>query len=365
MMGHASARGMRMRPIAMAALLAAVLATGATGLAYSATSGMPVLDISSMFSTYFSATSWYGIAMLLAIAVISIAALVYMLSKFVGSQNAALWARVQIYEALIGIVFIAILFGFYSWMLVNPQPTLGAIGLVPSQCTSASDIYALSSCDLGSFLSQSTDWFSFIYYVSYVWGLTGGFKASFTVPPGAMKVSTSLSSILPASGEEMFAIVFDLLMPAIMLNELQMILLAAAPLMFGLLLAVGILAWMVGFSRRFGGTLIALAIGVGVIYPLLVAITYGFIEVKVSAFMPVILSQLALFLQGILSGLLSLQFTNMTSLVAALFSSGSYVFAGLVLVPLLNFMILDAFVTDFSKAIGIRMTFMELIMNLA
>lgn len=345
-------------------VLAALLATGAVGMAFASPAGPPVLDVSSMLSSYLGASTWYAFAGVLALAVISAAAMVYMLAKIVGSQNAMVWARVQIYEALLGIAFIAIFFMLYSWLLVSPQGSFGSVGLVPSQCTGAADMYALSDCDLGSFLSMSTQWFSFLFYASYILGLSAGLKVSYSFASGSGSVSTGLPSLLPSSTEETLAVLMDLLLPAIMLNELQMILLSGAPLFFAMLLSLGITAWIVGFSRRFGGTMIALALGFGVVYPLLIALTYGFVDVRISAIMPNILSTLALSLQAFMAGLLNLQFTALSGLAASLFSAGSYLFAGLILVPVLNFMVLDAFVMDFSRVIGIRVTFMELLTSL-
>lgn len=352
------------RAAACALALAALLLTCTVGMALAAPAGLPVLDVSSIFSSYFSASAWYGLAAIVAVAVISAAALVYMLGKMADSQNAIFWARAQIYEALLGIVFIAIFFVLYSWLLVNPQGSFASANLVPSQCTSASDIYALSDCDLGSFLSTSTQWFSYLFYASYVLGLTSGLSVSYSFASGSTSIGTKLDSLMPSSAEETLAVLTDLLLPAIMLNELQMILLSGAPLLFAMLLMLGITAWMIGFSRKFGGTMIALAIGFGIVYPLLIAVTYGFVDIRISMILPDILSKLAVALQSLLAGLLTLQFSSLSSLAASVFSAGSYIFAGLVLVPILNFMILDAFVVDFSKAIGIRVTFMELLTNL-
>ncbi len=348
----------------LAALLAAFAATGIAIAGPALPAPFAVLDLSSMFSSYFSATSWYALAALLAVAVIAAAAFVYMLGTASGSQKAALWAKTQIYEALVGIAFIAIFFALYSWLLTNPQAAFGAANLVPSQCTGTADIYALSTCDLGTFLSTSNDWFSFMFYASYLSGMTLGFKAGFSSAAGSVTISTEIKSLMPVGMEETMAILMDLLLPTIMLNEVQMILLSAAPLIFAMLIALGVFAWMVGFSRRFGGTMIALAIGIGVVYPLLVSVTYGFIQVRIAAIISDVLSQLAVFAAGFFAGLVSLQYGNIVSLAATLFSGGSYVFAGLVLVPALNFMILDAFIVDFSKAIGLRVTFMELLSNL-
>jgi hypothetical protein len=361
------------------AALAALLVAGTSGIAYASSAGMPVLQapLQSLFSTYFDLGSWYAIAAALALAVIAVASLVYMLASTIGSENALRWARMQVYEALLGIVFIGIFFMLYSLLLTNPQSSLSAMNLVPPSCgTTAptispapSDVYGMSACDLSAFISTSTDLFQVLYYVSWFGGVTPGFNAKFSIPPtspsGGVSISTGLPSIFPSSGEQLISIGFGFLVFMMMLNGLQMILISVAPLFLAMLISIGIIAWIVGFSRRFGGTMIAFAIGFGVIYPLLVIITYGFIDTALAG--SNILSLLSTLPQYLLGGSVLGSYgigTTLPAILQTFFTDFGYVFAGLTFIPFLNFMILDAFIIDFSKVIGERVSFMDLIGNL-
>jgi hypothetical protein len=152
-----------------------------------------------------------------------------------------------------------------------------------------------------------------------------------------------------------------------------MILISGAPLFLALLVSIGLVAWVLGFSRRFGGAMIAFGLGLGIIYPLLVSITYGFItNSMIIAFgsggigsISGIASAVFQFLITFIQTIFSVLFTGtLPASAGTLLMEYGYIFAGLTFIPFLNFMILDAFIIDFSKVMGERISFMELINSL-
>ncbi len=340
-----------------------------------------MLSIGSLLSG--TITQWYGVALAAAVAVIAIAALVYMLSSTLGLGAQALaWSRMQIYEAALGIVFIVLFFSFYSFMLLDPQASFSAAGLVPVTCSSANEntIYNLAACDLSTFLSVSNGMFQLLYYASYLTGSVPKLALSYTAPGTGIGLSTSVA-FFPKGEEETLAIGFSFLLFMIMLNEIQMILITAAPLLFSMLLAIGIIAWILGFSRRFGGAMITFALAFGLIYPLLTSITYGYLDNElINAFnlaspgsqitgLTTILQLVGATL-GALSSLVLALFSSVFGSAAGFASLGGYllsfgyIFAGLTFIPFLDFMILESFVLDVSKVLGEQVSFMGMISSL-
>ncbi|MEM0149491.1 MAG: hypothetical protein QXW10_01185 [Candidatus Micrarchaeaceae archaeon] len=318
---------------------------------------------------------WYDIAIIAVLIVMMIAALIYAASYALDSPNGRSWARVQIYEALIGILLIAIFFGLYSMMFLNPGPSLSGVKLLPNTCTGAasSTIFNVSACDMGSFISISKGYFGLLYGVSYIAGLSPGFGVKVNVPPDSdgQGFSIKLDSIFPMSAEELLGMAFNALLFMILLNEVQLVLLSGAIFFIALFMAIGLIAWVFGISRSFGGAMIAFGLGLGIVFPLLVSVTYGFIDTQILASLsnPTSLAGAltAIFALGptLVIGLFATYLTGSFSpVLGTLMLQYGYVIAGLTFIPFLNFAILDAFIVDFSKVMGERVSFMALLSNL-
>ncbi len=329
-------------------------------------------------------TTWYGVAAAAAVAVIAVSALVYMLSNALGLGNAAqAWARTQIYEAALGLVFMAILLGFYSSMLLNPQPYFTAANLVPMTCSSSSEstMFHLAACDMATFITMSEGMFNLLYYASFVGGATPKLNIKYTIP-GSVDVGVSTSvKVFPKAGEDMLSIGFNFLLFMLALNEIQMILISAAPLLFSMLISIGVIAWIVGFSRRFGGAMIAFALGFGIVYPLLVSITYGYMDgaiiqnfntflcttcqITAGSFAVDLAAKSLAALPSFIGGMMGTFITGtLWSGTGYYLLQFGYLFAGLTFIPFINFMILDSFVLDISRVLGERVSFMALIGSL-
>ena len=328
-------------------------------------------------------TSWEGIAVIAVLLIIAIAAIIYMLAGVTGSTTARTWSRMQIYEAFVSILLIGI-FGTLSYMFfLNPQGAFASAGLLPGNvithtgcyASNVNNIYNLSACDMGAFMVNATNYFATIYYV--------GFIAAATVPgviinvtpltvigQGTVSIQLGTPSFLPSSLESMFETGASGLLSLILLNQIQMILISGSLLFLSLFMVLGLVARCFGFTRTFGGTLIALGLGLGLVYPLLVSMTYGFIDVQLQS------TNLVTLASGIFSTVYTMvlgtgvsctvnvaqtvQSSTCGYLDTAVLTTG-YLIVGLLIIPLLNFAILDAFIVDFSRAIGERIDFMSMI----
>jgi hypothetical protein len=171
-------------------------------------------------------------------------------------------------------------------------------------------------------------------------------------------------------------------------NQMQMLLLSSALLIFSTFMAIGLIARLFGITRSFGGAMIAFALGVGVLYPLMVCLTYGFLntglqEVVSSYCLPAIgcllkVEQWSLLIFSFLSMLIYLMLgmtcptvqaactiqTYLPQLLGQLVTYGGIMSIGLTLVPFFNFLIVDTFIVDFSRAFGERMDLLSLLGNL-
>ncbi|MCL5093344.1 MAG: hypothetical protein M1128_02670 [Candidatus Marsarchaeota archaeon] len=309
--------------------------------------------------------TWLSIAFVFTLIVILIAAIVYMLASVISSSNAKNWARIQIYEAVFSVVLFIAFISVIGVFFINPQAAYSSAGLVPSTC-SATDIntlFNMSACDIGAFSNTAFGYFGGLFYLGYVIGFVPGFDVVAHVP-GQMGISVKagLESVFPKSLEAGLSLAFSMILFMLMLNNIQLILIAGSFFFLVVFISIGLLIRVLGFTRSFGGVLIALGLGLGIVFPLLTSITYGFINVQMqSQGLTYLLSSanLATLVAGFLSPATAIS-GSVYMLLMSMVEGIGYLAAGLTFVPFINFIILDAFIVDFSKAIGERINFMSM-----
>ncbi len=317
-----------------------------------------------------NATNWIPLAFVAVMLVIAVAGFVYILGGFLNSGYPRAWAQSQVAQAVLSLILLFIFVGFAYLFLLDPQVPFSSAGLVPTTpppgCSSANTIFTLASCDISYFSASSFNATTTVYVLGFLASFSPGIAFNYTLGVG-VGVTSGLPDFVPVQEEELLGTGFGLLFFALILNQLQVILLAGSLLWLSLFLTIGLVARCFGVTRAFGGTMIALGLALGLVYPLLVTVTYGYIDGGISALggvslaanmetLPSLLfSAVAAFLSGV-SG----------NPAAALFSEHflkqvSYIFAGLTFIPFINFTILDAFIRDFSRAIGQQIDFMSLL----
>ncbi len=318
-------------------------------------------------------TSWYGIALVAALVVIVVSSFIYMLSKMWGSDKAMGWAKSQIFEAIVGVFFIVIFSSFSYLALVNPTPLFSSLGALPPGCTTITSLFDLSSCDISTFSALGFGFFQFFYYVSWLTALVpgAGITAEFPTADSGFGFSTEISSAIPGIIDKVMSVSFTVTLALLALNFIQIYIIAAAPLFLGLFVGIGIIAWIFGISRSFGGAMIAFGLALGIIYPLLVSVTYGFIDTQLMGAIGAtsiadIGNAFVIMLESvgtIIASLITQLFTGNLAF-ANIWLQDGYIIAGLTFIPFLNFIVLEAFVVDFSKVMGEQMSFMALLGNL-
>ena len=371
--------------------------------------------------------NWVGLAVLGSLLVIAAAAVIYMLAPILESRGIKEWAVFQIYEAILSIALIFLFLGILSMFFINPQTSFQKAGIVPQACTASTvnTIFTMASCNMAQFNNAAFNFVYDVYAISALQAISPSYNATITLnpnPPPNLTIEFAVPNIFTAiSGEYfsegfgianifstlnsgMFLILNQVFDGFIVLSQLQLIVVSGSLLFFAFFMTLGLIARVFGFSRSFGGSMIALGLGIGLVYPMMVAISYGFIDAQpvqqclasagcayggavalaggsliagaaptagilaiksLYGIMPAIgVGALGL---GAITGTAALAAVNAQSIGSALstlFNIIGYLLAGLTVVPVINLLVVDIFVMDFSQAFGEKISFQEMFSRL-
>ncbi len=342
-----------------------------------------------------SVIPWFAVTIVVALVVIIAAAAIYMLAPVLNSSAMKQWSLFQIYEAALSIILIILFLGVVKIFFVNPQQGFAGAGLVPQGCTAANTIYTLSTCDLAQFNSASYTVAGFMWAFAIAKGVIPSATLAIQPTPqegDGLEFIFTIPNFLDAGNSKIISYTMGAVLIALLLSQLQLILLSSSLMLLSLFFTIGLIARVFGISRSFGGAMIAFGLGLGIIYPLLIAITYGYIDVSANTFclsgpfacaasatgfgssffasvtspFP-IMSALAGSVGSTLSTVGGVALSPLQSLAGAIayfYNEIGYVLAGLTLIPIINILIVDVFIIDFSKAVGERMSFAMLFQGL-
>ncbi len=238
----------------------------------------------------------------------------------------------------------------------------------------ATDFFTLAVCNMYQFNQGVANLVGVVYELGAVSAMVPQVKLNLVV------ISTSFNPISPGLTSFLGYLV-DIIFAAFVLSQVQLLLLAASLLLFSLFLGMGLIARIFSVTRSFGGAMIALGVGLGIIYPMLVCLTYGYINVRLDQTSAGVMGT-AFGIPG--TGIFTLaggmipnvilffigSLVNFTpssavqSWLIGLLTYGGLAGAGLIFIPFLNFIIVDIFMIDFSQAIGERMDFLKLFTSL-
>ena len=306
--------------------------------------------------------------------------------RFTGRSDITVWTRVKIYDVLLSIVLI-IAFAYAANIIYNlPLGYLNTnMGIVPTECLgSMYNIYSLSVCDMSTFNYFTGRLNLEQYYLMLIMGtIQPSLGVSISYPSffGSIfsgKLSAEISFISADISYKYLGTFVDAIYVFVLGNDLQLIILSSAAVIFAILMSLGLIARIFGISRTFGGAMIAFALGIGILYPILTIIDYGFINVAVDKVYPASISfMLSLLIPGVATGGLTsvlygaivyfnyLLGNNIAAILPTyLFAYVGIIWIGLTLIPLINLVIVDVFIIDFSQAIGERMDLLSLLIRI-
>ncbi|MCL5433524.1 MAG: hypothetical protein M1538_00915 [Candidatus Marsarchaeota archaeon] len=295
--------------------------------------------------------------------IIIIAAIVYALSGLLNSPNMRAWSRLQVYQALISGALLIFFITILSITYINPNQILTGAGLLPNQCSNINDLYQAATCDMSVFNNDALSYISASGAVALTFAWTPSYNIN--IPLGnTFAIAFNNVNIVPVEMDDMLPLFFSFMMAIFILNNILLILLAGAVFWFVSFIIIGLLARALGITRSFGGSMIALGVGLGFVLPLLAILMYGFIDMQIGV---VNAASITAELMGLIMFFVSYLFAQGAfpfSLGNTLFTLASIV-AGLTIIPFLIFTVLDAFIIDFSSAIGERIDFMSMLAGLA
>ena len=337
-------------------------------------------------------TTWFPIVIAGALLVLAVVSLIYMLAPLMGRNDLRAWARLQFYSVAFSMVLIVVfeVFGALIYT-INPTPALNSIGLVPSACTGSSNLFGLALCNIYQFNQVTVNTLSYdVFVIGFRSAIIPSLSIGTNPVPGVSNLGVGFSfSLEPLSLSSTVGGLINALGVAYALNQVQLILTASSMLIFAVFMSIGLIARIFGITRSFGGAMIAFALGIGFIYPLMTSITYGFINTITSGLSAVNSVVTAMTIESAISPLIpvffglalagNLALAAVVSAVASALAGVGISFTpvlvqfleyfglvgvGLLFVPLLNFIITDTFIVDFSQAVGEKMDFMSLLTGL-
>ena len=275
------------------------------------TNQLPNIHILLQSSLPITPFSWLPFAVIAVLSVVMVAAIIYMLSSIIRSERAKQWSRFQIYEAFLSMLFIVAFAALAYLFFLNPQNLFATqLNIVPcggtyasSQgctvaqstttnrgstqpmpgCTGATQLFTLASCDLSQFDNATYALAGDAFTASYLIALLPGLEGELSPIPTTwgIQIIFNLPAIVPiASSGQVVTMFYGFALLLLIFNQLQLIVISGAVLFLALFLSVGLVARTLGFTRTFGGAMIAFGLGIGLLFPLLVAITYGYIDVS-------------------------------------------------------------------------------------
>lgn len=329
---------------------------------------------------------WFGFSALAAVAVLIVLAFIYGISPLIGRSDMRAWVKVKIYDVILSLILILI-FLYVAGLIYNTNVNgFKSNDLVSPSCQPAlTNIYSLSVCDMYQFNLYAADLNSAMYYFTLASGTlqsTGNISWNFTGTGGVTSFSLRTTvQLLPKDiGFKYLGTAIDLIYGFVLANDVQLIILSASALIFAIFMSLGLVARIFGITRTFGGAMIAFALGLGLLYPLLVSINYGFIDYGLSnvatsagwsgamgvglAFGPGLLGHIAgRSIVGIIARIASVAtvvgFGNFISEPAFIYAGLTWI--GLTFMPLITLVIVDVFIVDFSQAIGERMSLLSML----
>jgi hypothetical protein len=301
--------------------------------------------------------------------VITVMALVYAISGFIGRRDISENIKISIYQSLFGLVLIMVFGAFSTWLCTfGISNQLSNLNLSAPNTPSDANIYADALYNLYYFTNvvlASANNHYFLLLIILNFGLK--FNLSINIPGiQGLGVMASIPFSLSGPLSTFFLYASDSLGWLFLINYIQFILISASPIIFAIFISIGLIARIFSISRSFGGSLIALALGIGFVYPLMVSLTYGFINhsydlFQSKTFQNVIGSDPQSVIVSILENIFTVGIAGLVRYIMYLINVFGFVLAASALLPLLNFVVVDTFVVDFSGAFGERMSFMNLL----
>lgn len=366
-----------------------------------------VQSCTSSITSFLGAPSmvWFPIVTIAVVLILTVLGLVYVLGPLIGRNELSTWARGKAYDEVIAIVLIVMFLAFSAALCtVQPASAYQSMGLLPTECaqgamvnnqTVPNSFYGIASCEIFTFNQNLFTFGNALFALGAIVSLSPVISVGSvqgTGPEGTLVgkgISDSIQFVPVYPVHTYIIPALDAVFALVIASQILQIIIVASSFLFSILMVIGLMARAFGITKTFGGAMIALAMGVGFVYPLMTTITYGFLNVAVdkvpSTTLPGIgtLPPLGQLLTYWLSGSVLANFvTHLVSAESCTQGSSvcfaqvlgvflqplggimlyvGIIFLGIALIPFMNLIIVDTFVIDFSRTIGERIDFLSLL----
>ncbi|MFH1447636.1 MAG: hypothetical protein ABIG39_02125 [Candidatus Micrarchaeota archaeon] len=318
--------------------------------------------------------SWPDICMLGMLISFFIISALYMISHLLGKPGLAAWCKKEIFQIAITGMILAGIFGFMTFTCTYIKPSL----LV--------DVPPGHTDDLFEYSKEYVRWLRDTSYKSYVSmslmnSVISGISMTYVrSSPGGFGIDLRPLQGLSAIGGLLSFSMNSVLIGGVITSIAHLRMLKAVEIMmFNILLPVGLVCRCFEPIRRFGGSLIAIALGFYLFYPFLLIINAGIIEgnllidADVDASVSTVgawdyVNELSLdvnyhrymdahdpsYLDPNLAteGPGHIEMTNYANIFDILYDIALYILIAALFLPLFNFILLIAFIRNLSQVLG-------------
>ncbi len=263
-----------MRKVSLAIAFALLFA----GIAYSQAPPPPSLCSVSSISNYWQLRfgNWADLCALGIIISFLTISVLYMLSQAFGKQGLAAWCKNELYQVFVTAIILGGLFGFVNFTCMEIKPSM-FIALPPPPPVIPDDMFGYSEYYL-KWLRDST---YASYYVTTIFnGVVSGVASVYVFSsPGGFGVALRPLSGLTSVSQMLTFVMNTLLVGALMPTMAQIRMLhVISRIAFNVFLPIGMISRCFEPTRRFGGSLIAIAIGLYIFYPFLLVLNAGMVQ---------------------------------------------------------------------------------------
>jgi len=222
--------------------------------------------------------TWQGLIYMGVTMIFLVSGFVYMLSSLVRHRGLMKWSQDQFYEGVATLVL-----AFFAMSLVgfacSTDVTLLDVDCPEGDVKKCNTFYVADS-----FLNTFRDKINTFFWEAFALNMFLSALASTTI---SFAVSSLGPTISIGQGLSFFTSQLTtgltLVVGMQLITTMQILLLKISSRLFGFLLPAGILLRSFGITRGFGGSLIAIALGFYLIYPLAIVLSYGMVLDKVDA----------------------------------------------------------------------------------
>jgi hypothetical protein len=211
-------------------------------------------------------------------------AFAYSFGKILNMGSIKAWAKDQIYEAIlslfIGLVGIFILENFF--LNQNFGYLLSSAGLLPDECKNMDNLFEICDCELSNFLNYLSGLLWMVFSAESLANAMGKLfmKIVIIIPPELKYVTIEITGKpIEKLGNDISSALgtaYGIILIAFVFFSFQIYLLRVVPYLFLFFFPTGVLLRSFGLTRKVGGSLIAISVGLTLIYPILIAIGYGY-----------------------------------------------------------------------------------------